>query len=153
MTELFAKAREMEWALRRLGAAAVILDPDGRVLLVRHTYGRLNWEIPGGVSEPGESVIETAVREVREEAGVEAVADQLTGIYYDAREDAHHFVFRCRLVDEAGGPVASSDEVSGCDYWPTDALPRPISDFMVRRIRVSLQERLPALVPVTVRSR
>jgi len=30
---------------RKLGAAAVILDTQGRVLLVKHTYGPLNWEL------------------------------------------------------------------------------------------------------------
>src|SRR5688500_810850 len=36
---------------KKLGAAAVILDTLGRVLLVKHTYGPLNWELPGGGAE------------------------------------------------------------------------------------------------------
>ena len=47
-------------------AAAVIVDDDGRILLVRHSYGELNWEIPGGAGELGESADAAAVREVRE---------------------------------------------------------------------------------------
>jgi 8-oxo-dGTP pyrophosphatase MutT (NUDIX family) len=50
--------------LTRLGAAAVILNDAGHVLLVKHTYGRLNWELPGGGAEAGESIIATAIREV-----------------------------------------------------------------------------------------
>ena len=142
----------MTWALRRVGAAAVIVDASSRVLLVRHTYGRLNWELPGGASEPGESVIETAIREVREEAGVEAVADRLTGFYYDPEQDAHHFVFRCHIADGAV-PAPSSEEISACDFWPRDALPRPISDFTVRRIEDALNARLPELPPVVVAQR
>jgi 8-oxo-dGTP diphosphatase len=137
-----------DWALRKLGAAALVLDLEGRVLLVRHTYGRLNWEIPGGASEPGESAILTALRELREEAGVEAIAESLAGIYYDAADDAHHFVFRCRL--DGGEPAPASAEVSECRYWPPDALPRPISDFTVRRIEDALHGRLPDLVPVSI---
>ncbi|MEA2673920.1 MAG: hypothetical protein QOI92_1112, partial [Chloroflexota bacterium] len=34
-----------------VGAACAIFDDQGRVLLVHHTYGRLNWEIPGGLVE------------------------------------------------------------------------------------------------------
>jgi 8-oxo-dGTP diphosphatase len=139
----------MEWSVRRLGAAAVILDRQDRVLLVRHTYGRCNWEIPGGASEPGESVIDTAVREVREEAGVDAVPDRMTGLYYEPEQDAHHFVFRCHL-DENAAPAPSSEEVSACEYWAVDTLPRPISDFTVRRIHDALDGRLPRLPPIAV---
>jgi 8-oxo-dGTP diphosphatase len=138
----------LHWPGRRVGAAAVIVDASGRVLLVRHTYGRLNWELPGGASEPGESVIETALRELREEAGVEALADQLTGVYWDSEYDAHHLVFRCRLVDE-GRPLASSAEISACDFWPPDRLPRPISDFTIRRVHDALAD-APQLLPVTI---
>jgi 8-oxo-dGTP pyrophosphatase MutT (NUDIX family) len=34
-----------------LGAAAVILDFEGRILLVRYSYGKNNWDLPGGKSE------------------------------------------------------------------------------------------------------
>jgi 8-oxo-dGTP diphosphatase len=139
----------MEWSVRRLGAAAVILDQQDRVLLVRHTYGHFNWEIPGGASEPGESVMDTALREVREEVGVDAVPDRMTGLYYEAEQDAHHFVFRCHLAENAA-PAPSSEEISACDYWAVDALPRPISDFTVRRIHDALDRRRPPLPPIAV---
>ena len=45
----------VEWPSRFVGVAAGVVDPAGRILLVRHTYGALNWELPGGMSEPGES--------------------------------------------------------------------------------------------------
>lgn len=135
-----------------MGAAAVIVDAAGRVLLVRHTYGRLNWEIPGGASEPGESVIETAIREVREEAGVDAIPERLTGLYYEPERDAHHFVFRCHIAPNAR-PAPSSEEISECEFWPRDALPRPISDFTIRRLNDALGDALPELPPTTVPAR
>jgi 8-oxo-dGTP diphosphatase len=52
------------------GSAAVILNDAGHVLLVKHTYGRLNWELPGGGAEPNESMMATAVREVGSHAAV-----------------------------------------------------------------------------------
>ena len=67
-----------------MGAAAVICDAAGRVLLVKQTYGDCNWALPGGYTEPHESIVETAVREVREETGLQVVADWLNGIYYGA---------------------------------------------------------------------
>lgn len=132
-----------------MGAAAVVFDARGRVLLVRHTYGRLNWELPGGQSEHGESVVDTALRELREETGLRASADRLTGMYYEPEIDAHHFVFLCRPVEPDADPVPISAEISDCGYWPADELPRPISTFTMRRIEDALGEsplRLPAVV-------
>ena len=60
-----------------LGAACVIFDDGGRVLLVHHTYGRSNWELPGGGSEPGEAPDETAMRELLEETALRAELDQI----------------------------------------------------------------------------
>lgn len=54
-------------AVKKLvGAAALILDQAGRVLLLKHTYGKLHWDLPGGGAEANESAAETALREVRE---------------------------------------------------------------------------------------
>jgi 8-oxo-dGTP pyrophosphatase MutT (NUDIX family) len=64
--------------LRRKAARVVVLDPDGRVLLLHAsdpadaTKGDW-WEIPGGGVDRGESVEAAAVREVREETGVVGV--------------------------------------------------------------------------------
>jgi 8-oxo-dGTP diphosphatase len=120
-----------------LGAACVIFDGGGRVLLVHHTYGRLNWELPGGGSEPGEAPDGTARRELLEETGLRAELDRLTGVYFEPDHDFGpmlHFVFRCRWHDRLD-PIASSPEVSEVRYWPLENLPGPISDFTERRIQ------------------
>jgi len=139
----------VRWLERKMGAAAVVPDSQHRVLLVRHTYGKLNWELPGGASEPGESIINTALRELREETGLEAVAERLTGVYYDAETDAHHFVFCCVPVSERS-PMPFSPEVSACGNWSASNLPRPISNFTVQRIEDALRpapQTLPSVVP------
>jgi 8-oxo-dGTP diphosphatase len=122
------------WGRRaRLGAAAVIFDGAGRVLLVRHSYGLRNWELPGGGRKPNESVDAAVHREVREETGLEVAVERISGIYYEPETDQHHFAFVCTQVDGAT-PRASSAEILECGYWPLDALPKPISDFTMRRI-------------------
>jgi 8-oxo-dGTP diphosphatase len=120
-----------------VGAACVIFDPAGRVLLVHHTYLRLNWELPGGVAEPEEVPDETARRELLEETGLRVDLDRLTGVYFEPDHDFGpmlHFVFRCRWDDRLD-PVPSSPEVKDVEYWPVDELPTPISDFTECRIR------------------
>lgn len=137
----------VRWPGRRMGAAAAVFDAQQRILLVRHTYGKLNWELPGGASEPGESIVDTALRELHEETGLDAVAERLVSVYYDAETDAHHFVFVCTPSSERR-PVASSPEISACDFWSPEELPRPISNFTIRRIEDALGAAPPALPSV-----
>jgi len=121
-----------------MGAAAVILNQNGEVLLVKHTYGKCNWEIPGGRAEDSESPVDTAIREVREETGLIVAAQHMTGYYYDSSAGGLHFVFRCELQVGADAALPDGEEVSECGYWRPEALPRPISDFTVLRIQDAL---------------
>jgi ADP-ribose pyrophosphatase YjhB (NUDIX family)/rhodanese-related sulfurtransferase len=139
-----------------LGASSVITDGDGRVLLVHHTYGELNWEVPGGVLEPRESAEEAAVREVREETGASIEIERLTGVYWEPGWGAaggHHFVFRARLAADTPSPtVTDRAEISEVGWFARDALPRPISDFTIRRIDDALGDRPPAIRTVPPRT-
>ncbi|HYK98859.1 MAG TPA: NUDIX hydrolase [Candidatus Acidoferrales bacterium] len=119
--------------MTKIGAAAVITDAQGRILLVHHTYGELNWEIPGGLGEDNESAETNAIREVREETGLAVAAERLVAVYFEPGRDFHHFVFACRRITRAE-PTPSSPEISEVRWCDRTALPRPISDFTVRRI-------------------
>jgi len=137
-------------AKKPLGAAAFIRNAAGRMLLVRHSYGPLNWELPGGAAEEGESATETAIREVREETGLNVVPERLSGVYYEPANDMHHFVLVCRLRDPGVLPVVRSPEIIEWGWWPVDALPRPMWDFTVWRIRDALggaRGLLPVVIP------
>ena len=65
---------------RALTHAGGVVLRDGRVLLVRAKPAPHDWVLPKGHVEPGESPVDTAVREVREEAGVEAMPGPEVGI-------------------------------------------------------------------------
>lgn len=141
-------------ATHAMGAASVIVGKAG-VLLVKHNYGRHNWEIPGGVSEAGESAEETAVREVREELGVEIVVERLSGVYWEPGwQDVggHHFVFRCRLADGATPRAADPREIADVRWCSVDELPRPISDFTIQRISDALGSDPPRLKVIRQRA-
>jgi len=104
-------------------ASAIVLDDAGRILLHKRTDNGY-WSIPGGAMEPGESIAETIVREVREETGVEAQVERLLGVYsnprhvsvYDDGEVRQQFsvCFLCRAV---GGELTTSKESSEVRFF------------------------------------
>lgn len=69
---------------RRRTARVVLIDPDGRVLLLHDSDPFLAprptfWITVGGALDPGESVLDAAVREVREETGLRLAASDIRG--------------------------------------------------------------------------
>ncbi len=109
-------------------ASAVITDEDGRLLLAKRTDNGL-WTIPGGTMKPGETIAKTAVREVKEETGIDVEVVSLVGIYsnpqhvveYSDGEMRQQFsaCFVCRRI---GGEVATSDETSEVGYFSSDEI-------------------------------
>ncbi|MFE7316636.1 NUDIX hydrolase [Streptomyces sp. NPDC057555] len=65
----------------RPGIAAAIIVHEGRVLMVRRriSEGKLSWQFPAGEVEPGESREDAAVRETKEETGLNVSAVELLG--------------------------------------------------------------------------
>jgi 8-oxo-dGTP pyrophosphatase MutT (NUDIX family) len=65
-------------------ANVVVTDKAGRVLVIHRTDNG-NWALPGGALDLGESLPQTAVREVKEETGIDCEVTGLVGIYTDPR--------------------------------------------------------------------
>lgn len=83
---------------RKLGAHAVILDEQGRVLMLRGRYAD-NWGLPGGGLDRRENLDTAVIRECREELGVKVAVDGMTGMYYMAYNSIYVGIFRCRIVE------------------------------------------------------
>lgn len=109
-------------------ASAVVTDDDGRLLLGKRTDNSL-WAIPGGTMKPGEAIVETAVREVKEETGIDVEVVSLIGIYsnpqhvaeYSDGEVRQQFSV-CIVCRRIGGELATSDETSEVGYFSPDEL-------------------------------
>jgi ADP-ribose pyrophosphatase len=109
------------------GAVVVVaLDEEERVALVtqyRHAVGQDLLELPAGTLEPGEDPLETARRELREEAGVRAGSWQHLGSFYSSpgflREELHAYL----ATDlEAAPQDLEDDEDIELEWVPLEAL-------------------------------
>lgn len=67
----------------------VVSDDSGRILMIRRTDNG-NWAVPGGAIDLGESMVDAAVRETREESGIDCRITALVGIFTDPRHVIHY---------------------------------------------------------------
>src|SRR5215207_3420049 len=84
----FNRMMHFYWRFSRgltLGVRALVLDADGRVFLIKHTYTS-GWQLPGGGVEAGETLLEALTRELREEGNIELTgAPKLHGVFFHPR--------------------------------------------------------------------
>lgn len=100
-------------------AVAAAAIEQGRVLVVRRTKppNADKFALPGGRVEPGETLFEAAVRELREESGIEAEAEHVLTAVEEIQHDAqgrllYHYVIvvvGCRTL---GGNAVAGDDAS-----------------------------------------
>lgn len=96
-------AARIGYVSANVGADAAVFDDEDRVLLVRRVDDDA-WGLVAGWVDPNESPQETAVRELAEEAGVEARVDRLVGVFSrpaSAHTDPHStvsIVFLCSIL-------------------------------------------------------
>lgn len=104
-----------EW---RVGAAGAVVQ-QGRVLMVRHTYGEKKgrWALPGGYATHDERLDQTAVREVQEETGLAAEVVDVIGLRtrYTEHGGAVFVLFRLRPL--SGQPVPDGVEVDRAAWF------------------------------------
>lgn len=103
-------------------ATGVVAELDGQILLVRRNHEPMlgRWSFPSGFVDAGEVVPEAAVREVREEAGVEVRIDRLLGVYSHPGDSVVFIAYSGTVV--AGTPAAG-DEAFEVGLFPPEALP------------------------------
>ncbi|GAA0577335.1 NUDIX hydrolase [Actinomadura livida] len=67
----------------------VVENDKGEILMIRRTDND-NWALPGGAIDLGESVTQAAIRETKEETGIDIEVTGLVGIYSDPRHVIHY---------------------------------------------------------------
>ena len=107
-----------------LGARAMVIDGQGRIFLVKHSYID-GWHLPGGGVEVGETLIEALARELWEEGNIELAGPPvLHGVFfhplYSTRD--HVTIYVVREFRQPAPPVPNR-EIIAHGFFPLDALP------------------------------
>jgi ADP-ribose pyrophosphatase YjhB (NUDIX family) len=113
---------------RARGVKCVLAHGD-RIVLVRHTYGpRRVWNIPGGGLHRGESTLDAARREMREELGLRDVEFHVLG-QLELRLAHRRVTIGCAHAELPGtGLDPDPVEIAEARFFEHDALPAPLGD-------------------------
>lgn len=124
---------------KKKSIASAITVHEGRVLLVRRRVkeGSLSWQFPGGEIEEGESANEAAVRETREETGLEVKDVSVLGERVHPNTGRTMIYVACQVIggtatvidDDELAELAWSDGVQLADYVPYPFY-GPVQDYL-----------------------
>ena len=116
-------------------ASAVVTNERGEILMQRRVDNNF-WALPGGTMDFGETIVQTAEREVREETGLEVRVDGIVGTFSDPRHiieysdgevrQQFNICFHATLL---GGKLRSSNESKEVRWIP----PEQLEDLEIHR--------------------
>ena len=103
----------------------VLVVQERKVLLVRRAVDpeRGKWSIPAGYLDRGEDPKETAVREAKEETGLEVVIDALVDVYFNPPEQGGASIFILYRAAVTGGEVQAGDDADEVGFFGAEELP------------------------------
>ncbi len=121
-----------------VSAATIVLNEQGEILLIKGP--RRGWEMPGGQVEEGESLKEAAIRETKEESGIDIEVIKFCGIYQNVSESICNTLF---LGTPIGGELTTSSESLEVGFFPVEeALEMVTWNNFRQRIEFCLNEKL-----------
>ncbi len=125
---------------KRVIAQGMLRDAAGRLLLCELTY-KLEWDLPGGVVEPGESPAQGVVREVREELGLDVGVHRLVTVNWlppwRSWDDACVFVFDLGVLEDPATIRLDPAEIVAvhwCDLDDITARAAPATETLLRYV-------------------
>ncbi len=110
--------------------------PDGGgpgVVLIQRANPPYGWALPGGFVDYGETCESAAVREAREETGLEVELTGLVGVYSDPKRDPRQHsmsvVYAARALNP--GDIQAGDDAAGTEVFPLSGLPDMAFDHAI----------------------
>jgi 8-oxo-dGTP diphosphatase len=114
-------------------STAIILYSNNQVLLIKRNTPPFvgYWALPGGRMDPGETIDQTIVREVREETGLDVTIVRVVGEYVEKgiKDNVEYEYYpTCFAVKPVGGKLKKQDtEIQEIKLFNLNALPKPLA--------------------------
>ncbi len=106
----------------------VIHEPGRGVVIIRRANEPLGFALPGGFIEEGEQAEAAAVREMREETGLDVELTGLLGVYSRPHRDPRQHTLSVVFTGRPRNPEAlrAGDDAAAAAFYPPEALPSPL---------------------------
>ncbi len=100
---------------------------DVGIVLIERRFPPPGWAIPGGFIDVGETAETAAVREAREETGLDVTLTDLLGVYSDPARDPRRHTIGIVYVGRAAGTPRASDDAGDARVFTETTLPQPLA--------------------------
>ncbi len=105
-----------------------LADRPGTVVLIERANPPLGWALPGGFVDRGEWVADAAIREAKEETGLDVELGELFHVYSDPARDPRQHTMSTVFLGRATGAPTGSDDAARAGVFALDALPPLVFD-------------------------
>jgi ADP-ribose pyrophosphatase YjhB (NUDIX family) len=121
---------QLDYPTPKVDVRGFVLNDQDEILMAKESVDG-KWTIPGGWADVGNSPKEVAVREIKEETGLDTEIVRLVAIYDKQRHPhppepyyIYKLMFHCRVI---GGELKAGFDMQGADWFSLDELP-PLSE-------------------------
>jgi len=108
----------------------IIQRKDNSIILIKRKKAPFaeHWALPGGFVEYGETAEHAAIRETKEETGLDVEILKLVGVYSDPKRDPRgHVIAIAFLAREVGGNLAASDDAKAVNVFKITEIPKNLA--------------------------
>ncbi|TES46372.1 NUDIX hydrolase [Shouchella lehensis] len=98
-----------------LSSATIVLNKKQELLLIKGP--KRGWEFPGGQVEEGESLVDAAVRETKEETGLDVEISKFCGIFQNTTDSICNTLYLANVI---GGKLTTTPEALEVGFFPIE---------------------------------
>lgn len=109
-------------------ADVIIYTPQHGVVIIRRAHEPLGYALPGGFIEEGECAEAAALREMREETGMDVTLTGILGVYSRPDRDPRQHTITVVFTAYPCNPqeIQAGDDAAQAAFYPLDGLPQPL---------------------------